>query len=59
MADAPCRQTIPVNATTETVSVQYDIEKARADKKRDLRQKQHESYTTAIYGSPAEKEACR
>lgn len=50
---------IKVNPTTETVDTQYELEKKRLAKKRDLRTKQYDEYRILFYGSPKEKEEVR
>ena len=50
---------IKVNPTTETVDAQFELEKKRLAKKRDLRTKQYDEYRILFYGSPKEKEEVR
>ena len=50
---------IKVNPTTETVDTQYELEKKRLVKKRDLRSKQNHEYRIMFYGTPKEKEEVR
>lgn len=50
---------IKVNPTTETVDTQFELEKKRLAKKRDLRTKQYDEYRISFYGTPKEKEDVR
>jgi len=51
--------TIKVNPTTETVDTQFELERKRLAKKRELRTKQYNEYRILFYGSSQEKEVKR
>jgi len=48
--------TIKVNPTSETATVQHDLEKLRLAKKREMKTTQSYNYSRMFYGSPKEKE---
>ena len=52
-------KTISLTNTTETAADQYELEKARELKKRDIKTKQYSKYVKSLYGSPMEKEELR
>lgn len=50
---------IRINATIETADIQYNLEKKRLNKKRELRTVQYGNYCKNFYGSPSEKEVLK
>lgn len=52
-------KTIDIRSTTETADVQFELEKARFEKKREIKMKQFGKYATAVYGTQTEKEQLR
>ena len=50
---------IPANITTETAVDQFELERARLAKKREMKTIEYGRYTRGFYGSPCEKEEVR
>ena len=50
---------IPANITTETAVDQFELERARLEKKREMKTIEYGRYTKGFYGSPCEKEEVR